>query len=258
MGIHRGKTALVTGAAGGIGRAAAEIFAREGARVAVVDRNGEGARETLARIEAAGGTGIVLEADVSDEESVAAMVSRCADEFGRLDCAFNNAGISGSQRSFHELPLAEWQETLDINLTGVFLCLKHELVQMVQQDLVEGARGALVNTSSGAGIVPAPGQPHYTAAKHGVLGITKNVAQEYAKRKIRCNAVLPGVTDTPMLKAVMEQAEPGYRDFMESISVGGVLTQAEEVAEAAVWLCSQQARRVSGQSLIVDGGGVFH
>ena len=144
MGIHEGKSALITGAAGGIGRAAAEIFAREGARVAVADRNLPGALESIARIEAAGGEGIAIEVDVSDEESVAAMMARCIAEFGRLDCAFNNAGISGRQHAFHEIPLSHWQQTLDVNLTGVFLCLKHELAQMVQQEVVDGARGALV------------------------------------------------------------------------------------------------------------------
>jgi NAD(P)-dependent dehydrogenase (short-subunit alcohol dehydrogenase family) len=135
--------------------------------------------------------------------------------------------------------------------------MKHELVQMVTQEILGEGRGAICNTSSGAGVVPAPGQPHYTAAKHGVLGIMKNVAQEYARKRIRCNSVLPGITDTAMIQESIDRNGPGYREMLEKTVPGGVIGKPEEVGEAAVWLCSDLASRVNGQSLMVDGGGVL-
>lgn len=257
MGMHEGRVALVTGAASGIGRASAQIFAREGARVAVVDRDEEGARATAEGINANGGEAIALAVDVSDEAQVARMVADTVTQFGRLDAALNNAGISSPPFRFHEMPVEEWDRMLAVNLTAVFLCLKHELVQMVEQDVVGAGRGAICNTSSGAGIVPAPGQPHYTAAKHGVLGLMKNVAQEYARKRIRCNSVLPGLTETAMLEASLAEGGPDYRKALEATVPGGVIAQPEEIAETAVWLCSDHASRVNGQGVVVDGGGVL-
>jgi len=257
MGIHEGRVALVTGAGSGIGRASAEIFAREGAKVAVADRNEAGAKETVASIEAAGGEAIAIRADVSDEASVVEMIAATVDRFGRLDAAMNNAGVTSPHYAFHEMPHEEWDRMIAVNLTGVFLCMKHEIIQMLTQDVLGAGRGAICNTSSGAGIVPAPGQPHYTAAKHGVLGIMKNAASEYAGDFIRCNSVLPGITDTAMLAESIAKNGPGYRAVLERTVPGGVIGTAEEVGETAVWLCSDRASRVNGQGVVVDGGGVL-
>lgn len=257
MGMHEGRVALVTGAGSGIGRASALIFAREGARVVAVDLNGDAAKETAQRIEADGGEALALATNVTDEAQVEAMVAAAIERFGRLDAAMNNAGVSSPSFRFHEMPLEEWHRMLAVNLTGVFLCMKHELAQMIQQEIVGAGRGAICNTSSGAGIVPAPGQPHYTAAKHGVLGIMKNAAQEYADQRIRCNSVLPGITDTAMLQASFAENGPEHRKRLEATVPGGVLAKPEEIGETAVWLCSDLASRVNGQGVIVDGGGVL-
>lgn len=257
MGMHDGRVALVTGAGSGIGRASALLFAREGAKVVVVDRDADGAKATAERITAGGGTALALQADVTVEAQVAEMVRRAVERFGRLDAAMNNAGISHRPVPFHEMTLDAWNQMIAVNLTGVFLCLKHELAQMVKQPILGWGRGAIVNTSSGAGVVPAPGQPHYTAAKHGVLGLMKNVAAEYANQRIRCNSILPGITDTAMIAASFADNPPEYRKQLEATVPGGELCQPEEQAETAVWLCSDHARRVNGQGIIVDGGGVL-
>jgi NAD(P)-dependent dehydrogenase (short-subunit alcohol dehydrogenase family) len=257
MGIHEGRVALVTGAGSGIGRASAQIFAREGAKVAVADLNEAGAKETVASIEAEGGEAIAIRTDVADEAAVAEMVATTVARFGRLDAAMNNAGVTSEHYKFHELPREEWERMIAVNLTGVFLCMKHEIVQMLTQDVLGAGRGAICNTSSGAGVVPAPGQPHYTAAKHGVLGIMKNVASEYASDFIRCNSVLPGITDTAMLAESIAKNGAEYRAVLERTVPGGVIGKAEEVGETAVWLCSDRASRVNGQGIMVDGGGVL-
>ena len=246
--LATGKVVLVTGGGSGIGQAGAAIFAREGAEhIYVVDTNAQGGADTLSRVEAAGGTATFVRVDVTDESAVAGLIAQIVKERGRLDAAWNNAGINGVSGPFHELELDVWQHMLDVNLTSVFLCMKHELVQMVNQ-----GGGAIVNTSSGAGLVPAPGLPHYTAAKHGVLGITKVAASEYNNRRIRVNAVCPGMVDTPMLRSWNGLEE------MSKFLPGGKLGEPGQVAEAAVWLCSDRADWVSGLSMVVDGGGLNH
>jgi NAD(P)-dependent dehydrogenase (short-subunit alcohol dehydrogenase family) len=248
-----GRVALVTGAASGIGRAAARQLAGEGARVAVADRDLAGAEEAAARIEQAGGEALAIEVDVSDERSVAEMVRTTVDAWGRIDAALNNAGISQAPVPFVELSAEDWSRMIAVNLTGVFFCMKHELKAMLAQEPIDGARGALCATSSGAGRIPAPGQPHYTAAKHGVLGLVKLAAQEQQSHGIRSNAILPGVTDTPMMRS----NPPEFVEMLERYAPGGRLADPEAVAAAAVWLCSHEARWVNGQSIAVDGGGVM-
>lgn len=249
-GLVEGKVVMVTGAGSGIGRAGASIFAREGAaHVYVADRDEAGGEAAVAEVTGAGGKATFLPADVTDEAAVAQLVRRVVDEQGRLDCAWNNAGITDASRPFHELDLEHWDQMIKVNLTAAFLCMKHELVQMVAQ-----GGGAIVNTSSGAGLVGAPGLPHYTAAKHGVLGLTKVAAQEYAGRGIRVNAVCPGMVDTPMLRSWDVPKE--IWDSLVAAMPGGKLGRPEQVAEAAVWLCSDRADWVSGLSMAVDGGGL--
>jgi NAD(P)-dependent dehydrogenase (short-subunit alcohol dehydrogenase family) len=245
------KVVLITGSGSGIGRAGALIFAREGAaHIYVVDRDAVGGRETVEQVQAAGGSASFVQADVTDEAGVAALIARAVAEHGRLDCAWNNAGITDQSRPFHELDLEAWNRMVAINLTAVFLCMKHEVAQMLAQ-----GGGAIVNTSSGAGLVAAPGLPHYTAAKHGVLGLTKSAAQEYNGQGIRVNAVCPGMVDTPMLQGWIKSLGGLPKQLMASLP-GGKLGQPEQVAHAAVWLCSDAADWVSGLSMVVDGGGL--
>ena len=252
-GLAEGKVVLVTGGAGGIGEAAAHQFSVQGAaHVVVADLDAEGARATADAVNSTGRQPRASAAavDVTDEAAVMVMIDQIVTEHGRLDIAFNNAGIADQMSEFHHLELARWDRMIGVNLTSVFLCMKHELRHMAAQ-----GGGAIVNTSSGAGVVAAPGQPHYTAAKHGVVGLTKAAAQEYARRGIRVNAVLPGSTDTPMIRRFIGDNED-IAKMIASTNIGGRLLSAGEVAEAAVWLASDAASMVNGQSLIVDGGGL--
>lgn len=244
------EVALVTGAAGGIGRATAVLFAAEGARVAVVDVDRAGVDATVALIESAGGEAVPVVADVTDEDQVAAAVKAAVDVFGRLDCAHNNAGTSGRPVPFTDLTLEDWNRVVSLNLTGVFLCLKHELAVMAA-----AGRGAIVNTSSGAGVIGFPGLPHYVASKHGVLGLTKTAAQEYVRSGIRVNAVCPGTTDTPMMQAFIG-GDAAMEKMMRRTVPTGEMGRPEQVAEAVVWLCSDRASFVNGESMLVDGGTV--
>jgi NAD(P)-dependent dehydrogenase (short-subunit alcohol dehydrogenase family) len=250
-GILEGKAALVTGGASGIGRATALAMSREGARVAVSDRAEAGIAETVALVNAAGGQAIAIGGDVTKETDVAAMVARTVAAFGKIDCAFNNAGISGravgpvGQRT-HEMSRESFDGMLAVNLTGVFLCLKHEIAQMLKQ----GTGGAIVNTASIAGLVGLPTATHYVAAKHGVVGLTKTAAMEYAQDKIRVNCVNPGYIKTPMTDETMKTR---YDQLMTKVPMNRLGTP-EEIAEAVVWMCSEKASFMTGASHIIDGG----
>jgi len=250
-GILDGKAALVTGGASGIGRATALAISREGARVAVADRAADGAGETVALLNRGGGQAIAISGDVTKETDVAAMVARTVAAFGRIDCAFNNAGISGravgpaGQRT-HELSRESFDGMLAVNLTGVFLCMKHEIVQM----LAQGTGGSIVNTASIAGLIGLPSSTHYVAAKHGVVGLTKTAAMEYAKDNIRVNCVNPGYIKTPMTDETMKTR---YDELMVKVPMHRLGT-AEEIAEAVVWMCSDRASFMTGASHVIDGG----
>jgi NAD(P)-dependent dehydrogenase (short-subunit alcohol dehydrogenase family) len=250
-GILEGKVALVTGGGSGIGRATAVIMAREGARVAVSDLSKDGIEATVGLINAGGGQGIAIAGDVTDEAEVANLVARTVSAYGRLDCAFNNAGISSRADSLpgtrlHEVTQSAVAKMLSVNLMGVFLCLKHEIVQMLKQ----GGGGAIVNTSSIAGLIGLPTSSHYVAAKHGVVGLTKTAAMEYAQDGIRVNCVNPGYIKTPMTDEIMKSR---YEEIMAKVPMHR-LGSAEEIAEAVVWMCSDKASFMTGASHLVDGG----
>src|SRR4029077_13864458 len=250
-GILNGKVALVTGGASGIGRATALAMAREGARLAVADRTDASASATVELINAAGGQAIALGGDVTREDDVAGMVARTVSAFGQINCAFNNAGIAGravgpAGQRIHELSQTSFDAMLAVNLTGVFLCLKHEIKQM----LAQGNGGAIVNTASIAGLIGLPTSGHYVAAKHGVVGLTKSTAIEYAQDGIRVNCVNPGYIKTPMTDDIMKTR---YEEIMAKVPMHR-LGSAEEIAEAVVWMCSDKASFMTGASHVVDGG----
>ena len=244
-----GRVALVTGGGSGIGRATAELLAAKGAAVVVADVDEASAIDTAELIGASARVAAVR-ADVADPVSVERMVAFAVERFGSLDCACNVAGIAPDPKPFVDHTLAEWQRVIDVDLTGVFLCMQYELRRMVAQ-----GGGSIVNVSSGAGVVAAPGQPQYTAAKHGVLGLTKQAAQEYARDGIRVNAVLPGQTETGPMRAYLDaQPDRGER-AMRRLPIGRMATPGE-IAESIVWLCSDSSSYVSGASLLVDGGQI--
>ena len=250
-GILDGKIALVTGGASGIGRATAVAMAREGARVAVSDLSKDGIEATVGLINAGGGQGIAIAGDVTSESDVANMVARTVSAYGRLDCAYNNAGISSRADSpagtrLHEVTQAGAARMFSVNLMGVFLCLKHEIAQMLKQ----GGGGAIVNTSSIAGLVGLATSSHYVAAKHGVVGLTKTAAIEYAQDGIRVNCVNPGYIKTPMTDDIMKSR---YEEIMAKVPMHR-LGSADEIAEAVVWMCSDKASFMTGASHVVDGG----
>ena len=245
------KVALVTGGGSGIGRATSLAFAREGAKVVVADVAVEDGQGTVRTIQDSGGEAIFVRVDVSKTDDVEAMIKAAVETYGRLDCAHNNAGTEGAIARTHEYPEDEWDRVIGLNLTGVWLCMKHEIPQM----LLQGG-GSIVNTSSAAGLIGIRGQPSYVASKHGVAGLTKVAALEYARRGIRVNAVCPGVVNTPMLQRfVANNPEINEEQIVRWEPVGRLGTP-EEIAEAVVWLCSDAASFVTGHTMSVDGGMV--
>ena len=254
MGTMEGKIALVTGAASGIGRSTAEAFAKEGvSHIALIDIDEKGMLLTSETLESLKDEFSIHCVDVGEEDAVASALNEVFTEHGRLDVAFNNAGINHPSSKFHELEIGDWSQMLKTNLTSVFVCMKHEIIHMLKSD----SGGTIVNTSSGAGIVPAPGQAHYTAAKHGVVGLTKSVAAEYGKSGIRCNAILPGLVDTPMIRDANGELTDRARRTLERISTNGELIKPEQIAETVLWLSSEGSAKVNGQSVVIDGGGIM-
>ncbi len=247
-----GRVALVTGGSSGIGRATALCFAAEGAKVVVADVDAKGGEETAVMINDKGGDAVFTGADVSQASQVEAMVNKAVEAYGRLDCAYNNAGIDGGMGLVHEYPEDDWDVQIGVNLKGVWLCMKYEIAQMLRQ-----GSGAIVNTSSIRGLVAGPGRSCYSACKHGVIGLTKTAAIEYAKDGIRVNAVCPGVTITPMTQPYFESGEMSAGREIEKHPIGrpGV---PEEIAESVVWLCSDDASFVTGHAMSVDGGYTIH
>lgn len=241
--------ALVTGAASGIGEAAARLFAERGARVALIDLDeaGEAVAET---IRAAGGEAVFVAADVAEDEQVERAVAKTIEAFGRLDCAYNNAGLSGPPHPVAEMPLDQWRRGIDVMLTGVFLCLRHEVPRMLEQ-----GGGTIVNCASGAGLIGFPGQAAYVAAKHGVIGLTKTAAMEYGQQGVLINAICPGTARTAMVENVIEET-PSLSDELKRLHPIGRIAEPAEIAEAALWLCSGRASFVMGSALVVDGGYV--
>jgi NAD(P)-dependent dehydrogenase (short-subunit alcohol dehydrogenase family) len=247
-GWFTGKVALVTGAAYGIGRAAALSFADKGANVVVADVDGARGDETVHLIRKAGGNALFVKTDVSRETEVEAMVQKTVEAYGSLDCALNNAGIHKVFVSTIDFSQADWNEMIDINLKSVWLCMKYEIPQMLKQ-----GKGAIVNTSSAAGLIAAPSNPAYPASKHGVVGLTKSTAIEFARKGIRVNCICPGPTRTAMHDGLVAAA-PQIVEMMHTKVPMGRIAEPEEVAAAAVWLCSDEASYITGHALPVDGG----
>jgi NAD(P)-dependent dehydrogenase (short-subunit alcohol dehydrogenase family) len=250
MGSPEGKVAVVTGGAMGIGRASAEIFAREGASVVVADIDEVGGQQTVATIEANGGRASFIRTDVSVKADVAQMVEHAVDTFGGLDCAHNNAGLAAPMAPLADYPDDGWDRTLAVMLTGVYHCMKAEIPLMLER-----GGGAIVNTASGVGLVGYPQQAAYTASKHGVIGLTKVAALDYGSQGVRVNAICPGTARTPMVERAIRY-DPSIDDQLKALHPLGRIAEASEIAEAAVWLCTPAASFVLGVALPVDGGYV--
>lgn len=249
-GILGGKVALITGAGSGIGRATARIFAREGAKLVLAEVVESRGRETLDLVKDLGADAIFVKTNVAEWSEVEAAVAKAVATYGRLDCAFNNAGIEGEGGETHVCSEENWNRVISVNLTGVWLCMKAEIAQMLKQ-----GGGAIVNTSSGAGLVGVRGMPAYVAAKHGVVGLTRAAALEYGRHGIRVNAVCPGPIRTPMLERLLAVRPDAEQRFARSGPLRR-LGEPEEIGETVAWLCSDRASYVTGLPMPVDGGSL--
>ncbi|WP_018478895.1 SDR family NAD(P)-dependent oxidoreductase [Pontibacter roseus] len=244
------KVAIITGGAQGMGAVTAELFAKEGAKVVIADFNVEKGQEQTNKIKAAGGECSFVKTDVSKSEDVQQMVKFTVETYGRLDIALNNAAITPDDKPIADFDEAYWDRLMSIDLKGVALCLKYEVRQMMAQ----GAGGSIICTSSVSGIRPQPGTPAYIAAKHAVIGLTKSAAMDYSPHGIRINSVAPGAIDTPMLRGALEQFGLNAEEYAKQLSMLGRFAKAEEVAQANLWLASDDSSFVTGAVYAVDGG----
>lgn len=244
-----GKVVIVTGGGYGIGRAACLAFSRDGAKVVVADVDVKSSEDTVGLIKEAGGDAMVVQTDVSQEAEVEALVQKTVKTYGNLDCAFNNVGIHKTFTSTIDFTQKDWNQMMDINLKGMWLCMKYEIRQMLKQ-----GKGAIVNASSVAGLIAAPSNPAYPASKHGVIGLTKMAAIEFARKGIRVNCICPGPTTMTRMNEELAAIALDIIEKMNDKVPMGRTAEPREIAEAAVWLCSDKASYITGVALPVDGG----
>lgn len=244
----KNKVAFVTGAGSGIGRATAIAFAKAGASVTAVDVSEDGLHETVNRISSFGGSIISVLCDVTKSDDIENALGKTIDSYGRIDCAFNNAGIEQPFGLLKDITEDLWDRVIDVNLKSVYLCMKHEI-----EIMMEHGGGAIVNTSSGAGVLSIQGQSAYCASKYGVTSISKCVALEHARDGIRVNAICPGIIDTAMIERVFGGTEEGYAKIIAQEPIGR-MGNPEEIADAVLWLCSEKAAFVTGHAMVMDGG----
>src|ERR1700676_4749398 len=252
MNEFQGKVALVTGGTSGIGRAAAVAYAREGAQVVVAGRRASEGEETVQLVRAQGGEAMFVPTDVAQEAQVKNLVGRTLEQFGRLDFAFNNAGIEQTPTPFLEQKVETYDQVMDVNVKGAWLSMRHEIPAMLKS-----GGGAIVNTSSALGVIAFPGVEIYVASKHAVIGLTKSAALEFGKQGIRVNAVLPAVIDTDMFERFAGE-KPEFRAQVTAMHPIGRIGKSEEIADAAIWLSSSKSSFVTGHSLLVDGRFTGH